>query len=272
MLASAVTRIIESVAPISSGMEGDELGFLFGSAETPVRGVAVCWAPTLRVIEEAERLDCNMVVSHEPLFYQKRWSVDAEAGNTWIEEAEDDDKLVNRERAEALKRMNGCLWRAHSNWDPAPEIGVLDALINVLELGPAVRHGRFTTLHEVAPVTVRDLARSVQERLRTGALRVVGDLDREVTMVGTLIGGLGQLFNSPEEPATLGAEVIIAGECLAYTLHYAHELGVGLIEAGHCANENPGMRAMASWLATKLEGVPVRFVDTGRDWVYLPEP
>lgn len=266
MKASEVTAVIETVAPISSGMEGDELGFIHGDGDVEVRGVAVCWSPTLPVIQRAEALGCNVIVSHEPLFYQKRWSVDAEAKNVWFDEAEDQDKVVNRRRREALDRMGGCVWRAHSNWDVAPKMGIIDAIVARIGLGDVVRHGRFTTLHRVAPITVRDLAGKVKQALDTGTIRVTGDLNRTVTRVATMIGGLGQLFNSPEEIAALDAEAVVAGECLAYTMHYAIELGVSVIEAGHCASENPGMRAMAGWLAEELPGVKVQFIDSGHPW------
>jgi len=269
MRASEIAGVIESLAPLSSGMEGDELGFVHGHGDLEVRGVAVCWSPTLRVIRMAARAGCNMIVSHEPLIYQKRWSADAEAKNVWFEEAEDEAKTVNRNRRNALDEIGGCAYRAHSNWDIAPEIGIIDALCNALELGLACKRGRFTTVHEVRPVSVRNLARLVQTRLNTGPIRVVGDLDRTVSRVGTMIGGLGQLFNAPEEPAALGAEAVVAGECLDYTLRNADELGLALIEAGHCASESPGMRAMAEWLRGKLKGLQVEFIDTGRDWLIV---
>ena len=269
MRASEVAEIIESVAPISSGMPGDELGFIFGSGDVAVRGVAVCWSPTRALIEKAAQLGCNMIVSHEPLFFQKKWSIDAEAKNVWFDEAEDADKAVNRRRAAALERMNGCVWRAHTNWDIAPKIGIIDAIIAALELGPILRRGRFITVHEAPPRTVREWARFVQQRLDTGSIRVVGDPHRKVTRVATMIGGLGQIFNSPEEAAALGAEVAVAGECLAYTLWNAEELGLALIEAGHGATENPGMRAMAAWLGGQLKSLKVEFLDTGMPWRYM---
>jgi putative NIF3 family GTP cyclohydrolase 1 type 2 len=148
----------------------------------------------------------------------------------------------------------------------APSFGIIDSIVRALELGPVVRRGRFTTVHELAPVTVRELARHVQTRLDTGSIRVVGDLERQVVRVGTLIGGLGQMFNAPEEMASLGAEAVIAGECLAYTLWNAEELGMALIEAGHGATENPGMRALAAWLSQRLPAVRVEFIDTGLVW------
>lgn len=270
MKSREVAAVVETIAPISGGMPGDELGFVFGHGDLDVTGVAVCWSPTLAVIREAARLKCNMIISHEPVFFQKRWSVDAEAKNVWFEEADDAHKPVNRGRRAALEAMNGCVWRAHSNWDVAPKYGIIDGLISELALGPAIARSRFMTLHKVAPVVVRDLARDVQRKLNTGSIRVTGDLNRKVTRVATMIGGLGQLFNSPEEAAAMGAEAVVAGECLAYTMWNATELGLSLIEAGHGASENPGMRAMARWLGGQVKGVPVHFVDTGLAWTMLP--
>ena len=269
MKSREIAAVVETIAPISGGMPGDELGFVFGDGEVEVTGVAVCWSPTLAVIREAARLRCNMIISHEPVFFQKRWSVDAEAKNTWFEEAEDACKPVNVARNAALAAMKGCVWRAHSNWDTAPKYGIIDGLIDELGVGPAVARSRFMTLHNVPPIVVRDLARDVQRKLNTGAIRVTGDLNRKVTRVATMIGGLGQMFNSPEEAAALGAEAVVAGECLAYTMWNATELGLSLIEAGHGASENPGMRAMARWLGTQVKDVPVRFVDTGLAWTMV---
>ena len=269
MKAADVWQLIESHAPISSGVPGDELGLIFGDPEREVTKVATCWSPTLAVIRQAANLGCEMIVSHEPCFFRKRWSSDVESGNAWFDEAEDEDKEVNRNRRAALERHGIVVYRAHSNWDSAPEYGVIDALVETLGLGPAARRGRFTTVHEVEPRTVGNLADHVQEKLNTGPIRVIGDLDRTVTRVATMIGGLGQMFNAPEEPARLGAEAIVAGECLAYTCWCAEELGVAIIEAGHCATENPGVRAMARFLNERLDGVEAIFLDTSCPWTVV---
>lgn len=269
MKAGKVAHRIESISPISMGAPGDELGFLFGDGDVSVRGVAVCWAPTLEVIEQAEALGCNMIVCHEPLFYHKSWSQDPEAKLVWFEEADDEDKAVNRGRRAALQRMGGCAYRAHSNWDVVPGIGVIDAAAEALGFGPPVQRGRYTTVHEIQPTTVRALAHRTQQTLGTGPIRVVGDLDREVTRVGTMLGGLGQMFNAPEEMANFRVEAGVFGECLAYGLHLARELNVAVIEAGHGATENPGVRALAQWLTEGLRPLNVRFIDSGRPWIYL---
>jgi hypothetical protein len=44
-----------------------------------------------------------------------------------------------------------------------------------------------------------------------------------------------------------------------------------VIEAGHCASENPGMRALARWLGGKMP-IRVEFLDTGAPWSWSPAP
>ena len=266
MKASDIAQTIEDYAPLDSGTPGDELGFIYGDGDVELTGLSVCWSPTLEVVRRTGELGHNMIVSHEPLFFQSRWSVDAEAGDTWFEERPDAEKTVNRNRVTALDAICTCVYRAHSNWDPAPEIGIVDALATDLELGPALKRGKYSTVHEIEPIAVRDLAKRVKYILGTGPLRVVGDLERTVTRVGTLVGGLGQMFNSPEEMDLMGAEAVVAGECLAYTFWSAIEHDVAIIEAGHCSSENPGMQAMAKWLAEKYPDLKVQFLDSGEPW------
>lgn len=264
--AKDVAAFLESLAPLESGVPGDDLGFSFGDPETQVSAVAVCWAPTRAVIAKAAAGGANLLVAHEPLFHRRAWSGDGEVGARWFDEAPDADKLVNRRRAALLARHRIAVYRAHSNWDTAPGIGVGDALAAALGLGAPLRRRRFTAVYRVPPLTVGALACRVRRRLATGPIRCTGSPGRLVSHVGLFYGGLGQMFNVPEEMVALGAEAAVAGECLAYTLHHAAEIGLAVIEAGHCASENPGMRAMAGRLGEAFATTPVFFLDSGRPW------
>ena len=98
---------------------------------------------------------------------------------------------------------------------------------------------------------------------------MVADLNRKITKVGTAIGGLGQSFNLPEELHRLGAEVGIFGEMVDYTIRHAIELDLAVIEAGHLATENPGIRNLAKALEDRFPDLRVVFLDTGIPWAYV---
>ena len=65
-----VTDFLESIAPLQLQEPYDNSGLLIGSGEETVTGVVVCLDCTEEVIDEAIRLDCNLIVSHHPaIFY-----------------------------------------------------------------------------------------------------------------------------------------------------------------------------------------------------------
>lgn len=270
MKAREVALLVEEIAPLSSGIPGDDLGFSYGSPESVVRGIVTCWSPTLRVLSRAPALGANLVISHEPLFYRRDWSGDREVGARWFEEADDSLKKINRRRTALLEKGRVSVYRAHSNWDVVPRIGVRDALAAELGFERLFNRDRFMAVYEIDPVEAGELARQVSRKLKAGHVRVTGSLRRKVKRAGLVYGGLGQMFNSPEAIAALGADAAIAGECLAYTFHHAAETGISFIEAGHCATENPGMRAMARWLGGLTGGIPVTFIDSGHPWKTVP--
>jgi len=102
---------------------------------------------------------------------------------------------------------------------------------------------------EIAPPRdLRAFAGHVKERLGVPAVRVTGDLDREVRRVG-LMAGAGAYV---AEVARAGADVFFAGEFKYDRLFSAVEHGLATVEAGHYATEAPGMRALAGRVERKL--------------------
>jgi len=256
-----VADFIERIAPLSTAVDGDVNGFMFGDPYLEVAVIAVCWSPTLQVLTKAAALRTDLVVCHEiPFFYQAqtRWCVD---GKT-------ETKLPNLKRYELLTRHRMSVYRTHSNWDLVPDLGNCDAFAAALGLGEEVARGRLCRVHSVPPTRLADLAASVKRSLGLERARIVGDEERLVTRVGTACGGLGLLYNCPEELAGLGAEVAIMGEAVEQTLWHALELGLAVIETTHVGSESFGLRRLAAKLQEGFPGAQVRFLDSGLPWVW----
>lgn len=67
----------------------------------------------------------------------------------------------------------------------------------------------------------------------------------------------------------VGAEGVLFGEMLDYTMRYAVDLSLAIIEAGHGSMENPGLRKMAEALEVHCPGAKVHFVDSGGPWRFV---
>ena len=65
-----VTQYLESIAPLHLQEKYDNSGLLIGNGDEIVRGAIICLDCTEEIIDEAVRLDCNLIISHHPaIFY-----------------------------------------------------------------------------------------------------------------------------------------------------------------------------------------------------------
>lgn len=264
-----IAALIEEYAPFEGGIEGDELGLLFGAPEGEARGVATCWAPTLGVLEEAAGLGANMVISHEPLTYAV-CGRDPEAGLLWYEERHATAKVPNQKRLGFAAANGLAVYRYHSNWDWAPRYGQADRLAAAVGLGERCGGERIAPVHAIEPEPLGDFVARVRRALDLGPVRVIGDLSRPVSRVAVCQGGFGQMFTFPEAPARGGADVALFGEMLDYTLRYCVEIDLAAVELGHFKSEEPGMIGMADFLRERLPGdIPVHYVATGEAWTWV---
>lgn len=58
MMAADIARVFEEIAPQSIGIEGDQLGFIYGDPETVVTGVGCLWCAHTRSL--------HYCVNHKP--------------------------------------------------------------------------------------------------------------------------------------------------------------------------------------------------------------
>ena len=96
----------------------------------------------------------------------------------------------------------------------------------------------------------------VASRLGRAVITVPGD-GRPLRRVAWCSGGAQNYF---EAAIAAGADVFITGEISEPQAHYAAELGVAFIAAGHHATERYGVQALAAHLATEF-GLTQQFID-----------
>jgi len=249
--------------------------FLFGDPETEVRGIAVSWMPTLSNLEKAVEAECNIYITHEPLFAAK---IDGE-GNIiggpiindpharWVtgkRKLEKDDIWVKK--MEWLEQSTLTILRCHDFWDNYPEIGVHGAWAKWLGYKePPLRVDNYYELHAIPETTLVELSRYILEKIKPlgqESIQIIGDLDKKISKI-TL--GTGAATHYREMHALGGDAIILSddGTYLWESGQWAKETGVPIIIVSHSLSEEPGMRTLAKYIEKAFPKVPVMHIPVG---------
>jgi putative NIF3 family GTP cyclohydrolase 1 type 2 len=229
--------------------------FKAGDPATPVTGIAVTMMATLDVLERAAASGNNLVITHEPTFYNHQDETSA------LEEA-NDPVLAAKQRF--IREHNIVVWRFHDHWHKRNPDGILLGMTKALgwESFQSKSDPHLFTLPEA---TLSDVAEDVKRKLGIRVLRVVGDPSLKITHAALLPGAAGtmpqiQFLERPDVQVLLIGEVP-EWETVEYTADAITEhKDKALMLLTHIPSEQPGMEECARWLKTFISDVPVEFV------------
>ena len=229
MTVGEILSRIDALAPFASQEEWDNSGLLVGSAQDQVSGILVALDVTNPVIDEAYRCGASLIITHHPLMFSPRKT---------LTDADCEGRLISR-----LIRGHISLISAHTNLDRAPG-GVNDTLAAACGLSCVtgdgfIRHGLLPS-----PVSVRELADSLARALSC-TVRLCGQESKMVRQVSVSSGGGGEFWESAFQS---GSQVFVTGEIHHHHALAAADAGLPVLECGHFATENPGIRALAQTL------------------------
>ena len=228
--------MIDRIAPFSTQMEGDNSGFLVGSAAQEVTGILFALDVTEPVIEEAAALGAQLIVTHHPLMFDP------------LRTLTDDDyeaRLIRR-----LAREDISLIAAHTCLDRAPG-GVNDTLAELCGLTEVTGEGFFRCGLLPAPLSVWEYAEQLKAALRT-EVRLMGPGDAVIRKVGLCSGSGGSEWPAAAET---GCDAFVSGEIKHHFGLAMAGSGIVGLECGHFATEEPGIRALASALQKALNTI-----------------
>lgn len=255
MLAQEIRNYLSDLSELA-GVEED---FRFGDPKAEVTGVLICWLASGAALRKAAEENCNLVICHEDLFYPyaKRSALDTSI--TW---------RVNQRKIKIMAEQGITVVRAHGALD---RLCIFDDFATVLGLGePAEQDENYSAkVYQISPTPLRELAQRAKSALGIEQVRVIGGLDRLAERICLPWGGVGLGINISyweDMVERFDPDTMIAGEVDEYALHYAIDSGLGLIETGHCASENPGLRTFTQRLEKDFPDLKVVFFDTGQPW------
>ncbi|MDQ4130600.1 MAG: Nif3-like dinuclear metal center hexameric protein [Actinomycetota bacterium] len=222
--------------PPEHAADWDSVGLQVGDPRWPVEHVLVTLDVTTAVVAEATSLAPVLILAHHPLLFRPlaRLTPATAAGKVAL----------------AAARGGIAVLAAHTNLDVTRDgagtsepimrtLGVtsaepLEPLASAAEVG----FGLVSDLPE--PLTLRDLATRIRDRLPAPHLRYAGEPDRRVRRVAA-VGGAGESLIPAASAA--GADVLVTGDLRHHAVLDALELGLALVDAGHHATEAAALQA-----------------------------
>ena len=246
--ADEIERFLADFNP--AGKLNPEEVFLFGNPQSEVSGICVCWMATTEAVLHAARHQCNLIVCHEALTLRDYplWKNWVQCETPWP---------ADESRLRLLEEHQITVFRVHSTVDPT-HIG--PGLWDALDLPAPVFSGWVYSHHIVDPITAARLAHSMRVGLEVDHIRLTGDPTRTITNIGTCWGGGGLDRNMHiwiEHLLPRGIEALVVGETSDFTQRFCRECGITLLEGGHSATEDPGLRRLAQDLRQKFPELPV---------------
>ena len=231
--------------------------FKAGDPDTPMTGIATTMMATLDVLQRAAARGDNLVITHEPTFYQH--TDDRPDGM-------DPSDPVWAEKRAFIEKHGLVVWRFHDHWHRMNPDGILAGMVH--EFGwEKYQNPSNPYLFTLPETTVAQLAAEAAKRLDTPAMRVVGKPDMKVTKIG-LSPGFAGFVRETHALEMVNVEVLLVGETREWeTVEYVDDAVAegrrkALIVIGHVPSEQAGMDECARWLKTFVKDVKIEFVPT----------
>jgi len=230
--------------------------FKAGNPDTPVTGIAVTMMATMDVLERAAASGKNLVITHEPTFYNHLDKLDV------LNEKENDPVLAAKLAFIAEHHL--VVWRFHDHWHRRNPDGIEAGMAHALGWEKYQDHEN-QYLFAIPETSLESLAAGLKEKLGIHVLRVVGDAHLRIKKAALVPGSSGFQKETIALEKT-DVDVLVTGEPREWeTVEYvADAVAQGkhkaLIILSHIPSEQAGMEECTRWLKSFVNEVPVEFV------------
>ena len=233
-----------------------------GDPKIELRGIACTFLASRAVLDAAVKAGANLVITHEPTFYNGRDETD------WLQ----GDPVFESKR-QFLEQHGLVVWRFHDLPHIVRPDMIVTGMAQALDFAgpPDLEH---PSHFPIAPRTLRELARHCEEKLGIRGVRFAGDPNMPCARVALRVGAPGGRAQL-ESLKLPGVDVVITGESPEWeTCEYVRDAAAAgqrkaLIVLGHANSEEAGARWVTDWIRGIAPEVPVTHVTTGDPFTFL---
>ena len=226
-----------------------------GDETREVGKVAVSMMGTLGVFKAAKEWGAELLVVHEPLYYNHM----------------DDhtDEAVEVAKRKFIEETGIVVWRYHDYPHSAPTDFIADGMEKYMGFAGKTEYTDVFDLRRIHldfPLTLREIASQLEKNLGIAHVRVCGNLDESFSRLSCMFGTPGKVF---EELRSDNCEVMLTGEAsevgLGEYCRDAADLGFkkAIIIMGHIGSERDGMKLVADMLNKDLPDIEAKYFECG---------
>jgi putative NIF3 family GTP cyclohydrolase 1 type 2 len=229
--------------------------FLYGNPDIELKNTAVTMMATQEVIEKAVRRDCNLIITHEPLFYNHHHR---------FQHLLNDPVYLAKE--EYLRDNGLCVFHLHDNLHHARLDYIAVGMAHKLNWEEYRTDESFKSFR-MADVRLGHIFRDIEVKLEPTAAKYIGDQDVAYENIITSWGFM-MMENAAKLVNRYDSCVLIAGETHEWEfveyVHDAHQMGLkkALVMVGHVASEESGVEFFGSYLQEKSPSLSISYIRT----------
>src|SRR5260221_5512402 len=233
-----------------------------GDREQPVKGIVTTMFATDAVIEKTISLAANLIIAHEPTFYNHLDET------SWL-----GDDPVLKYKKELLDKHGIVVWRFHDGLHRHQPDGVRMGVMNALGWDKYYSEGN-PPLVEIPTASLQAIIMHVKAKLGIDKLKYIGDPAQachRVVLSPGAAGGKSQIgWLQKYEP-----DVFICGELNEWeTSEYIRDARyqgqkISLIVLGHSVSEEAGLQWLIPVLKQKAPGITATHVPSGDAFAWM---
>ena len=219
MKVKEIVAFLDGVAPYSTTMDFDNVGLLIGDPEAEVSGILVSLDCFDEVIDRAEDLDANLIVTHHPVIFDPLKSITADSLQY---------KLISKNISVISLHTNLDIAENGVNHALAETIGLYDVKEITTADNYILKLGELDELNDPY-----DFAKHLKEVLGGNIKFVAGNRDIKKVIICSGSGG-GYLYETIKH----GADAFVTADVKHNIFIEAGNLGISVYDAGHFNTED----------------------------------
>ena len=248
-----VLSALERFAPLPLQESWDNAGLQVGLTETEVSGALLCLDVNEKIVDEAVRKGCNLIVSHHPLLFR---------GLKTISDLTDVQRTVMRVIQNQL-----CVISMHTNIDNArggvnfriaQKLGLQDARFFAPKSVDSIEGGSGVIGAFAEPMVADDFVLKVKKTFGVECAMCNELLRRPVSKVA-ICGGAGDFLL--DDAVKAGADAFITGE-MHYHQYFGYEQRIQICVIGHYQSEQFTTEIFQEIIQEECPGVKTVIAET----------